>query len=134
MPTVTQVRDDLADVITAGCGLRAAALIQDTMVAPIAIVSRRAFDPRLVFAQSKAAYLFTVTVYVDRTDERAAQRALDTLTEISGSGSIVAAIQNGALWSVSVDYAAVTQIGEVQAVAIAESNYLAVPIDVEVVF
>ena len=104
------------------------------MIAPIAVVSRRAFDPRLVFAQSKAAYLFTVTVYVDRTDERAAQRALDTLTEISGSGSIVAAIQNGTLWSVSVDYAAVTQIGEVQAVAIAESNYLAVPIDVEVVF
>jgi len=37
MPTVAQVRDELADVITTGAGLRAAALVQDTMIAPIAV-------------------------------------------------------------------------------------------------
>jgi hypothetical protein len=134
MPTVAQVRDELADVITTGAGLRAAALVQDTMVAPIAVVTRRPFDPRMIFSQAKAAYQFTVTIYVDRTDERAAQRALDTYCELSGTGSVTAAIQNGANWSVTVDYAQVTQIGEVQAVIIGESNYLAVPLDVEVVF
>jgi hypothetical protein len=157
MPTVTQVRDELARVITVGAGLRAAALVQDTMVAPIAIVSRRPFDPRMIFSQAKAAYQFTVTIYVDRTDERAAQRALDNWCEIRSidlvvetdeqldaetgddllveeSASVVEAIQNGANWLVDVDYAQVTQIGEVQAVIIGESNYLAVPLDVEVVF
>lgn len=134
MPTVTEVRDDLAAVITAGTGLRAAALVQDIMVAPIAVVSRRPFDPRMVLQQAKAAYQFTVTIYADRTDERAAQRKLDAYCELSGSTSVLAAIQDGSLWSEDVDYAQVTQIGDVQAVIIGESNYLAVEMAVEVVF
>lgn len=134
MPTVTEVRDDLAAVITAGTGLRAAPLVQDVMVAPIAIVSRRPFDPRMVLQQAKAAYQFTVTIYADRTDERAAQRKLDAYCELSGSTSVLAAIQDGTLWSEDVDYAQVTQIGDVQAVIIGESNYLAVEMAVEVVF
>lgn len=134
MPTVTEVRDDLAAVITAGTGLRAAPLVQDAMVAPIAVVSRRPFDPRMVLQQAKAAYQFTVTIYADRTDERAAQRKLDAYCELSGSTSVLAAIQNGSLWSEDVDYAQVTQIGDVQAVIIGESNYLAVEMAVEVVF
>ena len=134
MPTVTEVRDQLADIITDHAGLRAVPLVQETMIPPIAIVTRRAFDPRLVFTQSKAAYLFTVTIYVDRTVERSAQIKLDEYCELSGNDSVTAAIQNGANWTLAVDYAQVTQIGEVQAVAIAESNYLAVALDVEVVF
>lgn len=134
MPTVTEVRDDLAAVITAGTGLRAAPLVQDVMVAPIAIVSRRPFDPRMVLQQAKAAYQFTVTIYADRTDERAAQRKLDAYCELSGATSVLAAIQDGTLWSEDVDYAQVTQIGDVQAVIIGESNYLAVEMAVEVVF
>lgn len=134
MPTVTEVRDDLAAVITAGTGLRAAPLVQDIMVAPIAVVSRRPFDPRMVLQQAKAAYQFTVTIYVDRTDERAAQRALDAYCELSGATSVLAAIQNGSLWSKTVDYAQVTQIGDVVPVVAGESNYLIVQLDVEVVF
>lgn len=134
MPTVAEVRDELADVITTGAGLRATALVQDTLVAPIAVVSRRPFDPRMVLQQHKAAYQFTVTIYVDRTDERAAQRALDTYCEVSGANSVIAAIQNGSNWSVTVDYAQVTQVGDVQPVIVGESNYLIVPLDVEVVF
>ena len=127
-------RTDLADVITTGTGLRAAPLVQDTMVAPIAVVSRRPFDPRMVLSQAKAAYQFTVTIYADRTDERAAQRKLDAYCELSGATSVLAAIQNGSLWTKTVDYAQVTQIGDVQAVIIGESNYLAVELQVEVVF
>ena len=134
MPTVTEVRDDLAAVITTGTGLRAAPLVQDIMVAPIAVVSRRPFDPRMVLQQAKAAYQFTVTIYVDRTDERAAQRALDTYCELSGTGSVIAAIQTGSNWSVTVDYAQVTQVGDVTPVVAGESNYLIVQLDVEVVF
>lgn len=134
MPTVTEVRDDLAAVITAGTGLRAAPLVQDTMVAPIAVVSRRPFDPRMVLSQASAAYLFAVTIFADRTNERASQRLLDSYSELSGSTSVLAAIQDGTLWSVDVDYAQVTQIGDVQAVIVGESNYLAVELLVEVVF
>lgn len=158
MPTVSDVRDSLAAAITAGTGLRATALVQDVLVAPIAVVSRRAFDPRLVFSQSKTAYQFTVTVYADRTDERSAQQQLDdwvdvvgirdllletgdnwlledgSLTSAESFPSVVLAIQDDALWGVTVHYAQVTRIGEVQAVIIGESNYLAIELEIEVVF
>ena len=135
MPTVTEVRDTLATAITNGAGLRAAPLMQDTMVPPIAIVERQAFDPRLVFAQGKAAYQFTVRLFAGRTNERAAQEALDGWCEISGTGSVIAAIQNDANWGATdVDYAVVTNVSEVQAAAVAESVYLTVELTVEVCF
>lgn len=134
MTTVWEVREALANAVTDGCGLRCQFYVPDQMVAPIAVVSRRAFDPRYVFSEAKAAYQFTVTVYVDRTADRTAQKTLDDYCELSGSGSVIAAIQDGDLWSVDVDYAQVTQVGEVVAVAVSESQFLAVALDVEVVF
>jgi hypothetical protein len=134
MTTVTDVRQALADAITNATGLRSAPLAQDTMVAPIAVVTRQAFDPRMILSNVKSTYAFTVTVFVDRTNERAAQTLLDQYCELTGELSVVAAITDGDNWTVDVDYAQVTQIGEVQAVAIAESQYLAVALDVEVVF
>lgn len=134
MPTVQDVRQGLADAIAA-TGLRAAPMWQDTFTAPIAIITRREFDPRLVFRSGKARFEFTVTIYADRTNERTAQVLLDDYCELEGAGSIVAAIQASTNWpGVTVDYAQVTRIGEVVAVSQGESNYLSVPLDVEVVF
>ena len=134
MPTVQDARSALADAI-AVTGLRSAPMWQDTFTAPIAIITRREFDPRLVFTSNRAAYQFTVTIYADRTNERTAQILLDDYCELSGAGSIVAAIQDDANWSsVDIDYVQVIRIGEVTASSQGESNYLAVPLDVEVVF
>ena len=134
MPTVQEVRTALADAI-AVTGLRSAPMWQDTFTAPIAIITRREFDPRLVFTSNRATYQFTVTIYADRTNERTAQVLLDDYCELSGAGSVVAAIQTAANWSgVTIDYVQVTRIGEVSATSQGESNYLTVPIDVEVVF
>jgi hypothetical protein len=134
MPTVQEVRSALADAI-AVTGLRSAPMWQDTFTAPIAIITRREFDPRLVFTSNRAAFQFTVTIYADRTNERTAQVLLDDYCELSGATSIVAAIQDDANWSsVDIDYVQVIRIGEVTASSQGESNYLAVPIDVEVVF
>lgn len=133
--TVNQVRQALADAITAGTDLRATPIVQDQIVAPIAVVARQAFDPRYIFSQAKAAYQFTVTVYADRTNERTAQNELDYYAEISGDGSVVAAIQNGDNWGdTDVDYAQVTNIGEVFVANISGADYLALRLDVEVVW
>lgn len=134
MPTVQEVRTALAEAI-AVTGLRSAPMWQDTFTAPIAIITRREFDPRLVFTANKAAYQFTVTIYADRTVERTAQVLLDDCCELTGATSVVAAIQDEDNWSsVTIDYVQVTRIGEVSATSQGESNYLTVPIDVEVVF
>jgi hypothetical protein len=134
MPTVAEVRDSLAEAITTATGLRCSALVPDQMVAPIAVISRREFDPRYVFTGDRATYLFRVTIYADRTNERVAQIALDEYTELSGELSVLAAIQDGDNWTATIDYAQVTLIGEVQSTAIAESQYLVVSLDVEVVW
>ena len=105
------------------------------MVAPIAIVSRRAFDPRYVFSGAKAQYELTITIYVPRTADRAMQNLLDEFVELSGATSVIEAVQTGSNWTnVTVDYAQVVNVSEVSAVSVDTAEYLAVQLDVEVVW
>ena len=136
MTTVSDVRQAMADAISDNIvGLRASAIVPDQMVAPIAVVSRQAFDPRFVFSQSKASYEFAVTIYVPRAADRAMQNLLDDFVELSGETSVIAAIQDGTNWTnVTVDYAQVVNVSEVQSVAVGTAEYLSVRLDVEVVF
>ena len=136
MTTVSQVRQQIADIITDNIdGLRASAIVPDQMVAPIAIVSRRAFDPRYVFSGAKAQYELTITIYVPRTADRAMQNLLDEFVELSGATSVIEAVQTGSNWTnVTVDYAQVVNVSEVSAVSVDTAEYLAVQLDVEVVW
>ena len=53
----------------------------------------------------------------------------------TGTVSLIAAVQNGANWSVSVDYAVVTNCGEVQVIQWIDGvDYLAVQFQIEVCF
>ena len=136
MTTVSQVRQQIADIIDDNIeGLRASAIVPDQMVAPIAIVSRRAFDPRYVFSGAKAQYELTITIYVPRTADRAMQNLLDEFVEVSGATSVIEAVQTGSNWTnVTVDYAQVVNVSEVSAVSVDTAEYLAVQLDVEVVW
>jgi hypothetical protein len=76
-----------------------------------------------------------VRVFVGRIAEKSAQKRLDELTEASGAGSLVVAVEDGDNWpSDLVDYASVSLIGEPQQVTVADEVFLAVDFDVEVVF
>ena len=136
MTTVSEVRQAMADAIADNVeGLRASPIVPDQMVGPIAVVSRQAFDPRYVFSGAKAAYAFTVTVYVLRSADRAQQNLLDEFVELSGSQSVIAALQDEDNYpNVTLDYVQVTNVSEVQAVSVDTAEYLAVRLDVEVVW
>jgi hypothetical protein len=136
MTTVSEVREELAGIIDDNIeGLRGSAIVPDQMVGPIAVVSRRAFDPRYVFSGERAQYEFTVTIYTPRAADRAAQNLLDDWVELTGATSVIAAIQDGDNWqNVTVDYAQVVNVSEVQAVSVDTAEYLAVRLDVEVVW
>jgi hypothetical protein len=136
MTTVSGVRQQIADIIDDSIeGLRASAIVPDQMTGPIAVVSRRAFDPRFVFSGAKSTYELMVTIYTPRAADRAAQNLLDDWVELAGATSVIAAIQNGDNWSnVTVDYAQVINVSEVQAVSVDSADYLSVRLDVEVVF
>lgn len=106
----------------------------DSFDTPQAFVMRREFDPRLVFSQAKAEYLFRIRVITGRTQEQAAQELLDEVAELSGAKSILLAVQDDDFWSAAIDYAQVTSIAEPATVEIAGEVYLVQDFEVEVVF
>lgn len=134
MPTISEVRDSIASAITAGCGLRAVPLLTDSLNPPVAVVVASEYDPRLVLGKAKAEYPFTVRVYVNRPAERSAQLTLDGYREPSGTGSVVAAIEDLDNWTETVDYASVTRVGAPTEALIADDLVMAVDFDIEVVW
>ena len=137
MTTIAEVRDGMAYAITKGCGLRCLSYVADTIPAPCAVISREEMDPRMVFGKASAVYNFNVRVFVGRVAEKASQKKLDTLTEATGTGSLVAAVEDDTNWpsDVTVQYASVTRIGVVpQTAAVADETFLSVDFDIEVVF
>lgn len=138
MTTIAQVRAQIATIGNAIPGWRASAYVEDAITVPMIKVSRPAFDPRLVFGQAKAAYVFKCVAYAPRVDAKRSETALDALAEPTGAGSFIAAIQTSSNWgSVTVDYAVVTQVGEVVVTTFGPNDtteYLACPFDVEVVW
>ena len=134
MTTRKGVRADLVTIIKTNAGIRTIGFIPDTIPAPCATVSIMPFDPRLVFGESVSSYQLQVRLWVPRTSERAGQDMLDDWAEMSGSSSVVAAIQTTSNWSQTIHYASVTQIGEIVEIAKADDTFLTIDIDVEVVW
>ena len=137
MTTIGDVRADIARIINSNLdGWRAQAYVGDQINTHTIVVARPGFDPRLVFALAKTEYVFRLTAYVDRVAGAAGEGVLDDLCEIAGNGSLIARIQNGSLWSVTVDYAQVEFVGETVATMYGTDSleYLCVPFDVKVVW
>ena len=134
MTTIAQVRQGLADAITAGTGLRGEAIVHDSINAPCFEVVRKEMDPRMIFSGAKAQYQFTVRVFQGRTSVIAAQEAIDDLCEINGDGSLLQAVETSSNWDITIDYAEVTRIGETGGAERGGIEYLMVEFDVEVVW
>lgn len=132
--TIADVRDGLATALETIDGWRAGAYVGDMINPPCFKVARPAFDPRMVFGGAKATHTFRVHAYTSRGATEANEKALDALCELSGSGCVIAAVQTGTNWPITVDYAQVTQVGEVGLAEIAGVEYLTVPFDIEVVW
>lgn len=134
MTTIAEVRPALADALAQIPGWRVTPYVGAAINAPMLKVSRPAFDPRMVFGQAKAKRSFTVTAYVTMGAIEHGEQLLDALCELTGETSLIAAVQDGANWSVDVDYAVVTNVGEVTAAEIAGAEYLVCPFEIEVVW
>ncbi|HUS42881.1 MAG TPA: hypothetical protein VMY16_09460 [Ilumatobacteraceae bacterium] len=133
MTTIAEVRDALSDAITAGTGLRCLAYLQDTIPAPCGHLRRTEFDPRMVLGRASATYPFTLRVYVGRTAEVAAQKALDELAE--PTGGICSAVEDADNWPDDlVQSAYVTSIGEPMVGTVADETFMVCDFNIEVIF
>ncbi len=134
MTTIADVRTDLVNVLANIPGWSTSnGYAGDRLNTYSFKVSRSAFDPRMVFSQAKATHQFTVAAYAPRATPEVSEAALDALCELSGEGSLIATVQDGTNWSVTVDYAVVTNCGEVQSITWIDGvEYLAVQFTIEV--
>jgi hypothetical protein len=101
---------------------------------PCAMVVRKEFDPRLVMSDRKAVYQFDVVVFANASTDRPPHKKLEAFAAVEGNDSIRAAVEDDTNWSVDIDYAAVTLIGEVALITYANEEYWVLPISVEVCF
>ena len=134
MTTIADVRTDLVNVLANIPGWSTSnGYVGDQLNTYSFKVSRSAFDPRMVFSQAKATHQFTVAAYAPRATPEVSEAALDALCELLGEGSLIATVQDGTNWSVTVDYAVVTNCGEVQSITWIDGvEYLAVQFTIEV--
>jgi hypothetical protein len=134
--TIAEVRTDLERVLELISPWRATGYVGDQINPPQFVVTRQEFDPRLVLQGSKAQHTFRVIAYMPRVTPVESEAALDALAEPTGNGSLIETVQTSTNWTVTVDYAQVTQVGEVSAVQFGTdtAEYLACPFTIEVVW
>ena len=134
MTSTADVRQALADAGSV-CGRTVNPYFTGTVVAGSGYVLRREFDPRMVFGQTKVPYPFLVRFFFNGSAETSAQQEIDTLCDIAGYGSFLAAVQDEANWPDDlVDYAQVVNVGDIGETSIGGADYLTVDFDIEVVW
>lgn len=137
MTTIAEVRSQLAAIVSTIDGWSGAPYIADQINHGVIQIGRPAFDPRMVFSQSKADYTFTATAYASPVTPEASEAQLDALCELTGDGSLLAAVQDGANWTaVTVDYAQVISCGQTRLIQYGDggASFLACPFEIKVVW
>ena len=136
MTTLADVRDNLATICSTIDGWTGSGYVGDTVNAGFIKVTSPAFDPRMVLGGGKCEHTFRLIAYAPRTASEYSEQALDVLRDVAGDGSLLIAVQNGTNWTVTVDYAQVVEIGEVQLAQFGQdtTEYLACPFQVKVVW
>lgn len=136
--SLATVREAMSDALDAIDGLRAVPYVQDQVAASQAVVARGEVTYHLVFGESATTqhtYLFTVSVYANRTAERSAQVYLDTLVDASDDNSVPAALEAKATATAAgADYIFVRTASPVGVATIGAIDYLTVEFEVEAVF
>lgn len=132
-PSINEACEALATVVGSISGLRAKGYADDTINPPEAQVYTREFDPRLTLGGSpKRVFQLGVRVFVKRTNPRSGQKSLRGFMEPTGAASVLAKINDGDSWSVTIDYAEVTNVGQPFEFLTENEAFWAVDFDVDV--
>jgi hypothetical protein len=96
--SIATMRSGLADAIGGISGLRCGEYVADIANVPAASVNLKKAAYDFVFENGKATYTFSVMVYFDRNNERAAQVFFDALMEPTGATSVKATVETDTTW------------------------------------
>lgn len=131
MTDVQGIREAIQTRLATIDGLRAHAIVPSSIVAPAAVVRRQATIFDSTMGGESDDLTFAVTVFVEWTNERVAQQALDAYLDSTGTKSIKAAIEGDATLDGTVGYARVTSVDEDRVAEWDNVKYLAADLIVE---
>lgn len=131
--TINRVCERAAQILDGIPGLRATAYPTEMPNPPEAQVYTSAFDPRMTFEgdDAKHVYALGVTVFANRQSVRSGFAVLRDFMDPAGELSIREALEDEDRWGGLIDFAQVTNIGQITEVAVGENVYLAVSFQVE---
>jgi hypothetical protein len=134
MASITELRTGIATNLARISGLRTSSFAPDLINPPIAIVEPDSTPVSFDIAMNRGLdlYRFTVTIIVQRMDERSGQNALDAYCAGSGSYSVKQAIEWDRTLGGHANDCRVTEISSYGSISINENQYLAAEFSVVV--
>lgn len=130
--TIEDVRTAIADACATIPTWRAQPYVRDQVSAPEIQVGRGRIVYDVVMGTSDGQYFYTVTAFVQRDNERAAQMLLQNLCEPSGDGSLKYILEHDSRIADLVGYIRVLEASEDRQTVIGQISYLVVEFQIEV--
>ncbi|HEY7823181.1 MAG TPA: hypothetical protein VIG24_10120 [Acidimicrobiia bacterium] len=132
MAALSDIRSAMGTALAAVPNLRVRELIPSLVTPPMAVVQPSSIEYDLNAQNGVNRYLFTVTVFVVKADDRAAQLRVDPFVAPTGSGSIKAALEADRTLGGVVNTLRVTDVNNYSSADANDVIYLAVDFQVEV--
>ena len=128
---LSDIRTAMGTALSTVPNLRVRELLP-AMVTPMAVVAPTSIEYDLNAQNGLHRYLFTVTVFVVKADDRAAQLKVDPFVAPSGSGSVKGALETDRTLGGVVNTLRVTNVNNYSSEDANDVLYLAVDFEVEV--
>ena len=132
MAELSEIRAAMGTAISAVPNLRVRPLIPSLVTPPMAVVQPQQIEYDLNGTRGVNRYTFTVTVFVVKADDRAAQIRVDPFVSPSGQQSIKGALEADRTLAGTVDTLRVTNVSNYSSTDANDVLYLAVDFEVEV--
>lgn len=130
--TIEAVRTAIADACATIPGWRAQPYARDQVAAPELQVARGRIVYDAVMGAQGDEYHYTVTAFIQRDNERAAQMWLQNLCEPTGDTSLKYVLEHDTRIADVVDYIRVSDASEDRQVVIGQISYMTADFEVEV--
>jgi len=129
---LSDIRTAMGTALSTVPNLRVRELLPAMVTPPMAVVAPTSIEYDLNAQNGLHRYLFTVTVFVVKADDRAAQLKVDPFVAPSGSGSVKGALETDRTLGGVVNTLRVTNVNNYSSEDANDVLYLAVDFEVEV--
>jgi len=129
---LSDIRSAMGTALSTVPNLRVRELLPAMVTPPMAVVAPTSIEYDLNAQNGLHRYLFTVTVFVVKADDRAAQLKVDPFVAPSGTGSVKGALEADRTLGGVVNTLRVTNVNNYSSEDANDVLYLAVDFEVEV--